>query len=392
MKRMTIIILDSVGCGAAPDAALYGDEGCNTLAHIAEAVPDLRLPNLAELGLGHIPGTAGIPLSRNPAGNYGRMQEQSPGKDTTTGHWELAGIRLTRPFPVYPDGFPPEIVSLLEQAFNRSILGNIPASGTEIINQLGDEHVRTGFPIVYTSADSVLQIAAHESVIPLEQLYLYCRLAREIMQGEHAVGRIIARPFSGSSGLYQRTVNRHDFSLEPPEPTILDCAVQSGLTVTGIGKINDIYTGRGVTRAIPTKSNQDGIEQTIAAMRESSDDIIMTNLVDFDMLYGHRNDPRGYADALMQFDHFLPDLLKETSSEDLMIITADHGCDPTFPGTDHTREYVPLLTYSPAQQPGQNLGTRACFCDLAATIADYFELKPWPRGAGFYQKGTGKHP
>ncbi|MDW7656146.1 MAG: phosphopentomutase [Bacillota bacterium] len=384
MKRVTIIVLDSVGCGASPDAHLYGDEGSNTLSHIAAAVPEMKLPNLAALGLGLIQGVTGIGQACQPIGNYGRMQPQSAGKDTTTGHWELAGLVLDIPFPVYPDGFPGKIVAQLEKAFGRKIIGNKPASGTEIIASLGDEHVRTGCPIVYTSADSVLQIAAHESIIPLEQLYAYCQAARKIMQGPHAVGRIIARPFTGQSGAYQRTVNRHDYSLEPFAPTVLDRAKASGYVVAGIGKINDIYAGRGLTRTVKSVGNLDGIKKTIEWLKEPFDGILMVNLVDFDMLYGHRNDPEGYAAALMEFDHYLPAIMSCLSAGELLLLTADHGCDPTWTGTDHTREYVPILAYRPELAKGLDLGTRVGFSDLAATVSDYLDLPDNPGGISFW--------
>lgn len=384
MKRATIIVLDSVGCGASPDAHLYGDEGSNTLSHTAAAVPEMKLPNLAALGLGLIPGVSGIEQARYPTGSYGRMQPQSAGKDTTTGHWELAGLILENPFPVYPAGFPDDVVAQLEKAFGRKIIGNMPASGTEIIASLGDEHVRTGCPIVYTSADSVLQIAAHESTIPLQQLYAYCEAARQIMQGRHAVGRIIARPFIGQSGAYQRTVNRHDYSLEPFAPTILDLAAAAGYTVAGIGKIYDIYAGRGLTRTIKSAGNLDGIRKTLDCLKESFDGILMVNLVDFDMLYGHRNDPQGYANALMEFNHHLPAIMDSIGAGELLLITADHGCDPTWAGTDHTREYVPILAYRPELASGQDLGTRTSFSDLAATVSDYLDLPDNPTGQSFW--------
>jgi len=384
MKRVTIIVLDSVGCGAAPDSHLYGDEGSNTLSHVAAAVPEMRLPNLAGLGLGLIEQVSGIERAERPGAWYGRMQEQSAGKDTTTGHWELAGLSLEKPFPVYPDGFPQVIVSRLEAAFGRQILGNIPASGTEIIQRLGDEHVRTGSPIVYTSADSVLQIACHEAVVPLETLYRFCEQSRAIMGGEHAVGRIIARPFAGTSGDYRRTANRHDYALEPFGKTVLDMASSAGYTVAGIGKIHDIYAGRGLTRHVRTTSNQDGIGKTLRWLGESFEGILMVNLVDFDALYGHRNNPEGYAAALMAFDSRLPELIAALSPGELLLITADHGCDPTWPGTDHTREYVPLLAYQPGMDQGRPLGTRSCFCDLAATVADYLSLPERPEGTSFW--------
>lgn len=384
MKRVSVIVLDGVGCGSCEDSYLYGDEGSNTLSHVAEAVPDLSLPNLASLGLGLIPDVSGIQRVSSPLGCYGRCKEKSPGKDTTTGHWELAGLILEKPFPVYPNGFPECIVRQLEEAFGRRILGNIPASGTEIIARLGDEHVKTGCPIVYTSADSVLQIAAHESVIPLEQLYDYCEKARQIMQGDHAVARIIARPFTGTSGAYRRTANRRDYSLPPFAPTVLDKTSEAGYAVVGIGKIHDIFAGRGLTESVKTKNNLDGIQQTLASLERPFSGLLMVNLVDFDMLYGHRNDPFGFAAALMEFDHYLPSIMALLSPDELLLITADHGCDPVFPGTDHTREYVPLLAYGPSLARGVNLGTRDCFCDVAATIADFLSLPDQMNGTSFW--------
>ncbi len=385
IKRVTLMVLDGLGCGAAPDAQVYGDAGSHTLDHIAQAVPWLNLPNLAALGLGHVPGVHSIPRVAQPRGQVGRMQEQSPGKDTTTGHWELAGIRLDQPFPLYPQGFPPSVIQALQTAFGRPLLGNVAASGTEIIQRLGDQQVQTGFPIIYTSADSVLQLAAHEAVIPLAQLDSFCQKARQIMQGEHAVGRIIARPFVGSNGSYQRTGNRRDYSLPPPGKTILDHLKAAGYSVVGIGKINDIYAGQGLTRAIHTSGNQDGLDQTLSQLDQAFEGLIMTNLVDFDMLYGHRNDPEGFARALMHVDAALPALLGRIGPDELLILTADHGCDPTFPGTDHTREYVPLLTYSPSQRPGVVLGTRLGFYDCAASLAQAFGLAPMPHGRSFLQ-------
>jgi phosphopentomutase len=376
VNRIVLIVLDSLGCGADPDAAQYGDAGSNTLSHIARAVPGLALPNLAALGLGRIPGVSGIPAVRPSNGAFGRMQPRSAGKDTTTGHWELAGVVLEQPFPTYPHGFPAEVTARLEHAFARPILGNVPASGTEIIARLGDEHVRTGCPIVYTSADSVLQIAAHEAVIPLERLYAYCREARAIMQGLHGVGRIIARPFVGTSGQYKRTANRRDFSLTPAGPTLLDRAQAAGLDVIGVGKISDIFAGRGLTATWPTHSNDEGVSRTLDCLDEPFRGLLMVNLVDFDMLYGHRNDPAGYAAALMDFDRRLPQILARIGPEDRLCITADHGCDPTWPGSDHTREYVPLLIYG-SGLTNIDLGTRSSFADLAATIADWLDLPPF---------------
>lgn len=374
MRRSIIIVLDSVGIGELPDAFKYGDEGSNTLGNISAAVPDFTLPNMQKLGLGNIDGIKGFYSEKNCIGSFGRMQEMSKGKDTTTGHWEIAGLRLEKPFPVYPDGFPLSIIRSFENAINRKVLGNYPASGTEIIMKLGDEHVRTGFPIVYTSADSVFQIAAHESIIPVDELYKMCEIARNILQGEHAVARVIARPFEGESGSYKRTPGRKDFSLKPIGETVLDLAVKKGLEVKAAGKIEDIFAGQGITFSIHTKNNKEGIEKTIQLLQDNFEGIIFTNLVDFDMLYGHRNDVDGYAKALKEFDNSLPDIIKHLKEDDLLIITADHGCDPTTPSTDHSREYVPLLLYGKNVKNGVNLGTRETFSDVAATVAEYLNI------------------
>jgi phosphopentomutase len=369
-KRVMLIVLDSVGIGALPDAYLYGDEGSNTLGNIARQVK-LSLPNLRRLGLGNILPLEGIPPVPAPLGAYGKMGELSPGKDTTTGHWELAGIVLDKSFPVYPEGFPREIIDAFEQRIGRKVLGNKAASGTVIIEELGEEHMATGSPIVYTSADSVFQIAAHEEVIPLQELYEICRVAREILQGDHAVGRVIARPFVGTPGKFQRTANRHDYSIDPPSPTMLELIQDQGLEVVGVGKIGDIYSGKGLTESIPTKSNTDGIDRTIAAWQSLKAGLVFTNLVDYDMKYGHRNDVEGYAKALEEFDGRLPEIMDQLKEDDLLIVTADHGCDPTFPGTDHTREYVPLLVFGAKVKAGVNLGVRRSFADVGATVTDY---------------------
>lgn len=383
-KRVMLIVLDSVGVGALPDAHLYGDEGSNTLGNIAKQVK-LALPNLRKLGLGNIVPLEGIPPVPVPVGAYGKMEELSPGKDTTTGHWEMAGIVLDRPFPLYPNGFPEEIIDAFESRIGRKVLGNKAASGTVIIEELGAEHMATGSPIVYTSADSVFQIAAHEEVIPLEELYQMCRVAREILQGEHGVGRVIARPFVGVPGSFQRTPNRQDFSIIPPSPTMLDLIERQGLEVIGIGKIRDIFAGKGLTGSIPTKSNTDGIDKTIAAWQSLKAGLVFTNLVDYDMKYGHRNDVEGYARALEEFDSRLPEIMDQLQEDDLLIITADHGCDPTFPGTDHTREYVPLLVLGAKVKADVNLGIRRSFADVGATVSDYL-------GAGTPPNGTSMLP
>jgi len=379
-KRVILIILDSVGVGELPDAHLYGDTGSNTLKNVAAAVGGIDVPNLADIGLGHIIDIVGVEKVDKPLGAYGKMAEKSIGKDTTTGHWELAGRILESPFPTYPQGFPPDIIEEYKVAIGRDILGNIAASGTEIIQKLGKEHMETGKPIVYTSVDSVFQIAAHEEIIPLETLYEYCKIARKILQPPRGVGRVIARPFIGTPGNFVRTANRQDYSLEPPYPMLLDRLVESGLSVIGIGKIKDIYAGRGVTESISTKNNMDSIAKIIDAMKRTEKGLIFANLVDFDMYFGHRNDIKGYANSLEEFDREFPKILKVMKEEDILIITADHGCDPTMPGTDHTREYVPLIIYGQSVKAGVSLGTRQSFADVAATITGLLKTKPVPDG------------
>lgn len=383
MKRVALVVLDSVGVGELPDACKYGDAGSNTLCNIARSVGGLRLPNLAGLGLGNIIPIAGVPPAEKPAASFGRMAELSPGKDTTTGHWELSGLILERPFPVYPDGFPPALIRAYEERIGRKVLGNKVASGTAIIEELGEQHMATGLPIVYTSADSVFQIAAHEEIIPLEELYRICRIARELLTGEHAVGRVIARPFTGGPGNFKRTMNRHDFSLKPPGRTVLNLLQDNGIPVIAIGKIRDIFDGEGITDSISTKGNADGMEQIINMLDSVTGGLIFANLVDFDMLYGHRNNPRGYAEALEELDLRLPGLIKLLREEDVLIITADHGCDPTTSSTDHSREYVPLLVYGKTLRDGIDLGVRETFADVAATIADSFGLK-YSAGTSFW--------
>ncbi|MGE5391700.1 MAG: phosphopentomutase [Deltaproteobacteria bacterium] len=369
-RRVTIIVLDSVGIGALPDAHLFGDEGCNTLANTAQAAGGLRLPHMQTLGLGNIANLEGVPAVAQPKGAFGKMAERSRGKDTTSGHWEMMGLVLEQAFPTYPNGFPPEVISEFEDKIGRRTLGNTVASGTVIIEELGPEHITTGYPIVYTSADSVFQIAAHEEIIPLEELYRMCRIAREMLTGKHRVGRVIARPFIGQPGSFQRTAHRHDFSLEPGM-NILDYVLEAGQQVVGIGKINDIFAGRGVSVSYPTGSNLEGMEQVEAALAGSGPGLIFANLVDFDQSFGHRNDPGGYARALEEFDQELPGIMERLRPEDCLIITADHGCDPTMPGTDHTREYVPLLVYGDGMKAGVDLGTRLSFADIGATVAEY---------------------
>ncbi len=382
IDKVVLVIIDSLGIGELPDAWKYGDVGSNTLANLARAVKGLSLPHLEALGLGRLGSFQGVRPVDDPAGSYGRMSPKSPGKDTTTGHWELAGIILERPFPVYPGGFPPEIITSFEERTGRKILGNKAASGTEIIRELGEEHIRTGRPIVYTSADSVFQIAAHEEVIPVSDLYEMCRTAREILTGEHAVGRVIARPFTGRPGEFRRTERRHDFSLAPPRPNILTLLADAGRTVAAVGKVNDIFAGAGITLAVHTGNNMEGIDRTVELARSVPDGLIFTNLVEFDMVYGHRNDPEGYAAALEAFDRRLPEITASLGKRDMLIITADHGCDPTTASTDHSREYVPLLVAGPPVRQGVNLGTRETFADVAATLAAVFNLAA-PAGRSF---------
>ncbi|MDH4101173.1 MAG: phosphopentomutase [Nitrospirota bacterium] len=382
IKRVIIIVLDSVGIGNAPDAAAYGDEGCNTLGNIAKAVGGLSLPNLERLGLGYVGEFAGIGRPDAPAGSYGIMTEQSAGKDTATGHWEMMGIVLDKPFPTYPAGFPAEIMDEFTRRTGLGWLGNKAASGTEIIRELGEEHLRTGLPIVYTSTDSVFQIAAHEEVIPLSRLYEVCEITRRLLD-DFQIGRVIARPFVGSNAAgFRRTKNRRDFSMLPTGPLVLDRLAEKGVPVVGIGKIDDIFCGRGISEAVHTGSNAEGMERTIEVAGRMSAGLIFTNLVDFDMVYGHRNDAAGYADALRETDAWLPEIQRIMSPDDMLVITADHGCDPTTPGTDHTREEVPLLVYGADLGKGLDLGRRKSFADLGATVAEVFGVEP-PAGKSF---------
>ncbi len=370
------MVLDSAGIGEMPDAANWGDAGADTIGHIAES-RQLHLPNLQKLGLGNIRPLAGIPASSRPSGSFGKCTLKSNGKDTTTGHWEMAGIILKKAFPTYPDGFPDRIINeFVTEANVPGILGNVPASGTEIIKQLGEEHVRTGKPIVYTSADSVFQIAAHEEVVPVDRLYEMCEIARRILDGEDRVGRVIARPFLGHTAAdFKRTENRHDYAVPPPNGNLLPVLKDADLDVVCIGKIASIYDSVGVTDDLTAKNNDQSIDQTINAFNAESRGLIFTNLVDFDMLYGHRRDTEGYAKALEHFDTRLPEILFSMRPDDLLIITADHGNDPTKEGSDHTREYVPLLVYGPGATPGVDLGTRQSLSDIGQTIAENFGLK-----------------
>ncbi len=364
-SRVILLILDSAGVGFLPDAADYGDLGANTLGHIGESV-SLCMPNLGQMGLGNIILIKGTAEQKNPSARFGKALELSKGKDTTIGHWEIAGIVLDEAFPTFPDGFPDDIIKKFELLIGTKTIGNKVASGTQIIDELGDEHVKTGFPIVYTSADSVFQIAAHEDVIPIEKQYKMNEIAREMLN-EYKVGRVIARPFNGKSGAYQRTSNRHDYSLEPVAETVLDRLKSAGKDVIGIGKINDIFAGKGITEFVRTKSNMEGVDRTVEYMKKDNSGLIFSNLVDFDMLYGHRRDAQGYKEALEQFDLRIPEIIGAMNEDDLLIISADHGCDPMFKGTDHTREYIPLIVYGKNLTPG-NLGIIRGFNCIADTI------------------------
>src|SRR5437762_13372550 len=387
-ERITLIVLYSLGMGEMPDAAEWGDAGADTLGHILESRA-VELPNLRRWGLGNIRALAGMPPVSEPRASFGRCALRSNGKDTTTGHWEMAGIILERAFPVYPEGFPPDIIKrFVAEAGVPGVLGNYPASGTEIIKELGEEHVRTGKPIVYTSADSVFQIAAHEGVIPVPRLYEICETARDILRGEHEVGRVIARPFVGEPGAFKRTENRHDYAVPPPREMLLPVLSGAGLDVVAVGKISSIYDAAGVTQELPGKNNDQSIDQTVEALGDDTRGLIFSNLVDFDMLYGHRRDTEGYARALEHFDARWPGIETAMREDDLVMITADHGNDPTFRGTDHTREFAPLIVFSKRAKPGVNLGTRSSLADLGKTIADNFGLH-LPAGDSFLTDITG---
>lgn len=382
MARFTIVVLDSVGVGELPDAADFGDAGTFTLKHVKEYVGDLKIPNMVNLGLYNINGL-GLEGVEHPQGCYGKCRERSKAKDTTNGHFEIAGLVVEKPFRVFGEHFPDRIIQKLEEQIGTKVIGNYPASGTEIIQVLGDEHVRTGYPIVYLSADSLMQIAMHEEVIPLERQYEICQIARNIMSGDDTVSRIICRPFVGSNGKYTRTENRRDFSIDPPGYTVLDQLSEGGKDVIAVGKIEDIFNRKGITEVNHTKNNHDGIEATIDYLHNRDfDGLLFVNLVDFDMLYGHRNNPQGYAEALEYFDAKLPEILSGLRDDDVLVITADHGCDPTTPGTDHTREHIPLLVCGPKVKQGVNLGVRETFSDIAATVSDYFGMK-FPTGTSF---------
>ncbi|WP_346928313.1 phosphopentomutase [Clostridium sp.] len=370
-RKVVLVVLDSVGIGELPDAELYGDKGSNTLGNIAKHVKGFSIPNLEALGIGSIEGVENLIKCENPEGIYGRCSELSKGKDTITGHWEMAGVILETPLQTYPNGFPKEIMDEFEAKIGRKTLGNVVASGTAIIEELGEEHIRTGYPIIYTSADSVFQIAANEDVISLEELYKMCQIAREMLVGDKMVGRVIARPFKGmKKGEFVRTANRHDYALEPFNKTALEYVSEAGLPMAAVGKIKDIFTGKGVTESVSIKDNMDGVDKTLQMMKSHSKGFIFTNLVDFDMKFGHRNDAEGYAKALEEFDDRLPEIKEALGDDDVLIITADHGCDPTTEGTDHSREYVPVIIYGRNLKEDINLGTRDGFCDIGKTVLD----------------------
>lgn len=375
INRAVLIVLDSVGVGELPDAAEYGDAGSNTVKNIYKAMENFSLPNLEKMGLLNINGFEDIRKSEEYTGTVAKCNEKSKGKDTTTGHWEISGLILDKPFPTYPNGFPEDFLKKFEERVGRKTIGNYAASGTEIIKILGKEHVDTGNLIVYTSADSVFQIAAHEEVVPLEELYEICAAAREMLQGEHGVGRVIARPFTGTEGNYTRTSNRKDFSLIPPKDTLLDYVSKNGLEVYAIGKIEDIFVNKGITRSNHTHSNEEGIEATLEALKEDFKGLIFTNLVDFDMVYGHRNNVQGYADALKYFDDKLPEIVAGLKDGDVLIITADHGCDPTTESTDHSREYIPLIVYGKSIKGNNNLGVLDTYASIGKTILDMFKIE-----------------
>ncbi|MDM5247130.1 phosphopentomutase [Lysinibacillus sp. G4S2] len=383
-KKIHVVVLDSVGIGEAPDAANFGDVGSHTLGHIAEKMNGLTMPHMESFGLANIEPLQGIQATDKPKAYYGKMQEASVGKDTMTGHWEIMGLNIDKPFKVYPEGFPAELIAELEKRTGRKVLCNEPASGTQVIEDFGKEHMETGAIIVYTSADPVLQIAAHEEIIPLEELYKICELARELtLQPEYLVGRVIARPFIGTPGNFTRTSNRHDYALKPFGRTTMNVLKDAGLDVIAIGKISDIFNGEGVTDAVRTKNNMDGMDKFAEVVRRDFHGISFLNLVDFDANFGHRRDPLGYGNALQEFDARLPEITEEMSEDDLLIITADHGNDPTFPGTDHTREYVPLIIYSPRFNDCSELTLRETFADIAATVAENFEVEAPAFGKSF---------
>ena len=384
INRMIVIVLDGVGAGEAPDAAAYGDVGSNSLGNVARVIGGLNTPNMYELGLGNITAIQGVPENKNARGAFGRFQPQSAGKDTVIGHWEMMGVYLPVAFPTYPNGFPQDVLTAFKQATGKDVLGNKPASGTEILVELGMEHMRTGKPIVYTSADSVFQIAAHEEIIPLPELYKMCESAREILQGEHGVGRVIARPFLGDKPEnFKRTTHRKDYPRNPAYPTMMQKLVDAGKDVYSVGKIDDIFNHQGITKKNHVLTNVESLDVTLKLLEEDFEGLMFVNQIEFDMTYGHRNDPRGYANALEDFDQYVPEIQKRLKPGDLVIITGDHGVDPTTPGTDHSREYVPLLAFGPNIKHGVNLGDRGSLGDISATLAAMFSLEPQPIGQSF---------
>ncbi|HYT27663.1 MAG TPA: phosphopentomutase [Ktedonobacteraceae bacterium] len=383
IKRAILVVLDGVGAGANPDAHAYGDDGASSLEHCAQAIGGLELPNLGSIGLGNITPILGTPPIERAKGGYGRMAEAGAGKDSVTGHWEITGVVLQKALPTYPHGFPADVVEQFEHAIGRKVLGNKPASGTEIIKELGEEHVRTGRPILYTSADSVFQVAAHQVVIPLEELYHMCKLARNMLTGENAVGRVIARPFIGTPGNFKRTEHRRDFSLAPPGTTLLDILKESGKEVIGIGKIEDLFAGRGLTQREHTETNRDGMAATLRWLERDFTGLLFVNLVEFDMLWGHRRDSQGYAQALREVDSWFAQVQQVMRPDDAIFFSADHGVDPTYRGSDHTREEVPLLAYGKPVRAGVNLGVRATFADLGQTLAQALGVEPLAAGTSF---------
>jgi phosphopentomutase len=391
IKRVIVIVLDGVGAGEAPDAADYGDVGSNSLANTARAVGGLRLPHMGALGIGHITAIQGVPAEERPTGCYGKMQPRSAGKDTISGHWELMGITLPTALPTYPNGFPKDVLAEFKRLTGKEVLGNKPASGTEILRELGVEHMQTGKPIVYTSADSVFQVAAHEAIIPIPELYHLCETARAMLTGEHAVGRVIARPFVGDAPEnFKRTERRRDYPLLPEGDTTLDLLEKEGKTVYSIGKIDDIFGHRGITMGKHTVSNQESSLALLEALNEDFEGLLFANLIEFDMIYGHRNDARGYANALEEFDKHVPEIQRRMRDTDLAMIVADHGVDPTTPSTDHSREYIPLLAFGPPVTASASLGVRKTFSDVAATLAELFALKPPEYGISFLRELTAK--
>lgn len=386
MKKAILVVLDSVGIGEMPDANQYGDVGSNTLGNIAEMVGGMEIPNLERLGLGNIAPLKGVKVQEEPEAAYGKAAELSVGKDTVTGHWEMSGVILEKPLNTYPEGFSKEIMDMFEEKIGRKTLGNVVASGTEIIERLGDEHVKTGYPIIYTSADSVFQIAAHEDVIPLEELYHFCEIAREMLVGDWQVGRVIARPFVGESGKYKRTENRKDFALDPFNKTILEYVKEANQNVMCVGKISDVFNNIGVTHSVHTKNNMQGVDETLKFIKEDLGGLLWANLVDFDMQFGHRNDYTGYYNAIREFDLRLPEILEAMTDEDILILTADHGCDPTTPSTDHSREYIPILVYGKSVKKGANLGVRRTFSDIGKTVLEYLDIENDLYGESFWSE------